>query len=378
MIPVLFLIINSLLAVLLCIALVNSIWGPRLSRNYPLQKQVAVSLLVPARNEARNIKKCLRSLQRQYYSNLEILVLDDQSNDATATIVRQLLQDDPCIRLIEGKPLPEGWTGKNWACHQLSQTAKGDIFIFTDADNFYHPEAVSHTVGWMQHFRLALLSAFPQQITGTIWERLVIPIIDIVLFGGLPLWLTYYFRSPELSAANGQWIAFQKSAYSLCGGHSAVRNEIVEDVSLARLAKKEGLPVLTLSGTGMVFGRMYRSAREVWEGFSKNLFGLTGYRDSLLFFITAVSLLIFVLPYVLIPFAAFRSAALTAVLLNMALRGILIPARGHPVLTSLFLHPFGILATLTIALNSYIRVKKGAVTWKMRSIPVAKSKISVH
>ncbi|NIS38778.1 glycosyltransferase, partial [Candidatus Saccharibacteria bacterium] len=209
-----------------------------------------MSLLIPARDEAHNIDRCLTDLIGQDYPDYEIIVLDDHSKDNTADIVRGYANQYHHVKLLAGKSLPSGWTGKNWACQQLSEAAGGGFFIFTDADNRYATNAIKNTMGWMQKLNLGFLSAFPQQFTGTLMEKLVIPVIDIFVYGTLPLWMTYYLRSPLFAAANGQWLAFTREAYHRIGGHQGVRNQVVEDVEISRLVKRSGIKMLTTAGTG--------------------------------------------------------------------------------------------------------------------------------
>ena len=229
-------VIIGIIAGILFIAIFNAFTAPMLKKRLPLLDHPSVSVLVPARNEERNIADCLEGLIAQNYRDFEIIVLNDHSVDRTAELVNKYGTLDARIKLIEGKPLPEGWTGKNWACHQLSQEARGEILLFTDADNRHATDAIANTVGWMQKLNLGLFSAFPQQITVTLPEKLVIPVVDMFVYAALPLWLTYYAHSPSLSAANGQWIAFTQEAYQQIGGHQEVRNKVVEDVELSRLA----------------------------------------------------------------------------------------------------------------------------------------------
>lgn len=356
---------SGVLGVLLVIVSLNALVGPFLRRGPLKNDGPLVSVLIPARNEAHNIGKCLEGLQKQSYTNLEILVLDDESEDATAAIVQQ---QQHRIHLITGKPLPVGWTGKNWACHQLAQQARGKYLIFTDADNRHHPEAVARTVGWMQRFQLDGFSAFPQQYTGTLSEKLIIPIVDLMVYGMLPLWLTYYLRFSSLSAANGQWIAFTWQAYQSIGGHAADPMEIVEDVTLARLLKSRRLKMLTVAGTGMVWARMYRSAQEIWGGLSKNLFGLVGYSIPLFVFFAIVLLAVMVAPYGLLIVPSLRVQAGILVLANTLLRAILSSRYRHPFLVSVLLHPVSIVAILAISINSVRLTKSGELTWKGRII----------
>ncbi|MBM3240861.1 glycosyltransferase [Candidatus Poribacteria bacterium] len=339
-----------------------------LKKRVPPQDNLIVSVLVPARNEEENISACLKGLSAQNYSAFEIIVLNDHSADRTAELVKTYCHVDSRIRLIEGQELPAGWTGKNWACYQLSRKANGEILIFTDADNRHAPYAIANTVGWMQKLRLGLFSAFPQQITVTLAEKLVIPVIDMFVYAALPLWLTYYARSPSLAAANGQWIAFTREAYNRIGGHQEVRHKIVEDVELSRLAKRKGIKILTSPGTGAVFGHMYHSWKETWEGFSKNLFGLMGYKTIPFFTVLLVLLVICVLPYFLIWLSPFSTLAAIALALNLLLRLIMVCKYRHPIFTSVVLHPLAIVFTTIIGLNSFLCFKRGRVQWKGREI----------
>ncbi|MEJ2636897.1 MAG: glycosyltransferase family 2 protein [Calditrichia bacterium] len=356
------------LAVLLVVSHLNIFAGPELKKSFPLRRYPLVSILIPARNEARNIADCLEGLLQQSYQNMEILLLDDESSDNTADIARSYCRKDRRIRLIEGRPLPSGWTGKNWACHQLSQHAGGEILIFTDADNRYHPRAVHNTLGWMQHYRLGMLSAFPQQITKTFAEKLVIPVIDILLYTLLPLWKTYRSARSSLAAANGQWIAFTRDAYQHIGGHRAVKNWMVEDIELSRRAKSYRLNILTLAGTGIVFGRMYRSIGEIWNGLSRSLFGLVSYRSYLFFAILTSFFLISVLPYLLLIIPGWLPLTAAAIALNLYLRLILAIKYRHHLLESVIFHPLAVSFVIAIGINSFLQIKQNRVFWKNRQI----------
>ncbi len=366
--PLLFIIIYVSLGIVLLISLINIMTGPFLRKKHEIIEQVLVSVLVPARNEENNIGHCLISLLEQDYKTFEIIVLDDESTDNTSRIVEKYMKKHKQIQLCHGKRLPPGWTGKNWACHQLSLQARGEILIFTDADNRFGERAISNTVGWIQKYHTGMLSAFPQQITGSFIEKLVIPVIDLLLYASLILWLTYYSRFPSLAAANGQWIAFTLDGYKKTGGHQAVREKIVEDVELCRLAKKKEVLLLTLAGTDIIFGRMYQSAGELWNGFSKNLFGLVSNRTLPLFLILGGLSFNYILPYILIFRKMEIILPLTAILLNMILRLLLAIRYRHPVLLSVLLHPLSILAMIMIGLNSFFKTMFGIITWKEREI----------
>jgi chlorobactene glucosyltransferase len=359
-----------MLALLLFTTLLNALAGPRLKNGPKEHSNPKVSVLIPARNEERNIRNCLDSLQKQDYENFEIIVLDDESTDDTFSIAQSIAQTNRRITICPGKPLPDGWTGKNWACHQLSEFATGEIIIYTDADNRHEGNAVSKTVAWIEHYKLDLISAFPQQITNTFFEKLTVPTVDLFLYSFLPLWFTYYLPEPSLAAANGQWIVFRKESYKKMGGHAKVRAEIVEDVELSRLAKRQGHRILTCSGTGIIYGHMYQSYKEVWHGFTKNLFGLVSHNIFIFFAIQITMLTIFILPYALLLSQSMFWYSFFAMIIGLLIRLILVISFKHPPITSIILHPLSIFLILVIGFNSFIKIKFGKIIWKSREIRI--------
>jgi len=370
MLPAILISAVFILIIVLTVTLVNFFTAPMLRRSFKRKTFPRVSVLVPARNEEQNIGSCLQGLSKQDYPNYEIIVLDDFSEDRTAAIVREAALKDGRIKYHHGLPLPPDWTGKNWACFQLSQLASGEVYIFTDADNHHAPFAITHTIGYMLTYQLGLLSAFPQQETISPSEKLVVPMMDMFVYGTLPLWLTYRAPFPSLAAANGQWLAVTKQAYQKVGGHEAVRNQLVEDTELARRAKQQHIKILTTAGTDTVFCRMYHSTKEVWQGFSKNFYGLTGY-NAIVFSVVILALfLACVIPYFLIFIPGVFNLALAAIILNMLIRAILSIKYKHPFWYSVIFHPFAIIFTILIGLNSIISFKRGIVYWKGRQIKI--------
>lgn len=363
-----------LLATVLAVTLFNAATAPMLKKSLNLQDRPRVSVLIPARNEAANIGTCIEGFLSQDYDNFEIHVLDDQSTDHTRMIIEKFDEQHPKVQAIHGKPLPTGWMGKNWACHQLSQHANGEILIFTDADNRPAPNAITNTVAYMQKLELGLLSAFPEKVTVTLTEKLVVPVVDMFVYAGLPLWLTYFSRFPSLAAASGLWIAFTRKAYQRVGGHQAVSNQIVEDVELSRLAKKKRIRILTAAGTRVVSCRMYDSFSEVWNGFSKNLFGLVRHKTIPFFILTLSLWAMCILPYIAVWLAPLRALASVAIVMNIAIRIALALKYRHPFWISVILHPFGVLLTLMIGINSFFQVKRGRLQWKGRQIDMQVNK----
>lgn len=364
----------AILFLILSTTLFNFFTAPRIARAPKLQSTPKVSILIPARNEAQNIGTCLAGLLKQDYPNFEIIVLNDHSEDSTLQIIQEYQKKDNQIQFINGQDLPAGWLGKNWACHQLSQAATGDLFIFTDADNRHASFAVKNTVAHIQNLKLGLISAFPQQWTVTLAEKMIVPIMDIFVYGTLPLWATYYLPFPSMAAANGQWIAFTRDAYQQLGGHETVKNELVEDTFLARLAKKKKIKTLTTAGTDAVFSRMYQNANEVWHGFSKNFYGLAGYKNIVFFGIIFSMLIAFVSPYVLWIISSVRTLAIVAIGMNLSVRILISIKYKHPFWVSILLHPISMLYAVFIGLNSFWSINRGTIRWKGRVIRVGGEK----
>lgn len=279
------------------ITIVNAFTFPRLGRAPQSRTQPSLSLLIPARNEAEVIGRTVRSLLAQTYPNFEIIVLDDNSTDETAAIVGQLAGSTPRLRLISGAPLPAGWSGKNWACHQLAQAAAGEWLIFTDADVRWEPSALAALVAEIDSTGADLQTVWPTQRSQTWVERLTVSLVALVVQAYLPLPLVHYTPWPMFAAANGQCLAFRRRAYEAVGGHEPVRNEVLEDVILARIVKARGLRLRMADGAGLISCRMYRDWPSVRDGFAKNILAGYGGRVIFLLLATVFHWLVFLLPW---------------------------------------------------------------------------------
>ncbi len=365
-----------LLLVFLCIVLLNL----RDFRELPSRRQPTgapkVSVLVPARNEERNIVACITSLLHQDYGDYEIIVLDDGSTDATGELLRDLCRTIPGNRLkvVGGKPLPAGWHGKAWACQQLGEEAGGRYLLFTDADTLHSPSSIASAVAALEESGADMLSLTPYQELGSFWEKAVVPLVYVILLNYLPLRLVPAHPSPALCFANGQFIMFRRESYLGINGHAAVRSQIVEDVGLCRSVKRRGGKVVAYNGCSTVQCRMYRTGWEVWEGFSKNLFPGLGYSTPLLVFLLGLTVVLNIIPYAfLIVSAASQSFTpvgfwLPLLQVIMALAGRqLIAIRFRQPVATVALHLLSQVALLCIATNSWLQVKYGGGSnWKGR------------
>jgi cellulose synthase/poly-beta-1,6-N-acetylglucosamine synthase-like glycosyltransferase len=232
-----------------------------------------VSLLIPMRDEGRRLPATLPSLLSQ--DSYELLILDDESSDGSAALAGELMKGHPHARVIGGRPAPAGWVGKNWACHQLAGHASGSILVFCDADILLAPGAVTAVIAEMAVQRADVFSVFPRQITKSTGEHLLVPLIDDVLLCFLPFFLLSR-DVPAAATANGSLIAFTQSAYRHVGGFAAVRSELVEDVAIARHARRAGLVLGLALGGDLVQTRMYQGYHQVVAGLSRGLVSVTG------------------------------------------------------------------------------------------------------
>lgn len=339
-----------------------------------------VSVLIPARNEEDNIAACICSLLAQDYPSFEVIVLDDNSVDRTAEILDSF--QDAKLQWIKGMPLPNGWAGKPWACHQLSEVAKGDYLLFTDADTTHKREALSCTIAAAQHSGAGFASLMPLQVVITFMEKLIVPVINWAIFFFLPLFLAYRPLFPYLSAAVGQYILFSRAAYEKSGGHAAVKDSIDDDLALARQVKRAGIKWLLLNGKDLVSCRMYSSSKQVWDGFGKNLFSITGYRILPHLFIWLWTTQIFILPVLLLVAhlfptvvisTEFATRAAAAHILASILWLIMLCKFGFP-LYLVFLYPFAAFLTALAALRSMFLHIFGRTTWKGRAMGKVKAR----
>ena len=254
----------------LLVVLANLFFRPKLR---PVQSfsNSLVSVLIPARNEDKNIGNLLRSLQRQNYSALEIIVFNDQSSDNTSEIVDEFSKKDQRISLINSTHLPPGWMGKNYACHKLAQKASGEYFLFLDADVIISHNIIAETISYAEKHQLGLLTIFPKQILKSWGEYLTVPSMNFILLSLLPLVLVQKSKFPSLAAANGQFMFFEAKTYTEILPHKTLKNEKVEDIKTARLFKKQQKKVACLTGNNSITCRMYHSFKEAVNGFSKNV-----------------------------------------------------------------------------------------------------------
>jgi len=251
-------------------------------RAEPPDEPPLVSIVIPARNEARNIAPCVESALASTYPRLEVIVVDDHSTDETGAIAASIAARDPRLRVIVPPPLPDDWFGKQWACANGAATARGAILGFLDADTRQAPDLVTRVVNAMTTRGADLLSVAGTQEMGSFWERLVQPqVFGILLqrYGSTEHVNRSRFASAKI--ANGQCLWVRREAYDAAGGHGAVRHKVAEDLAMAQHWFRAGRSVALVLGTQQLSTRMYTSLRELIEGWGKNVFA--GGRDAMPF-----------------------------------------------------------------------------------------------
>lgn len=368
---VLALFVSAALITISAIAILNAFTFPRL-KSSALTEAISVSVLIPARNEAAVIAETVRSLLVQDTAQMEVILLDDGSMDGTGDLARQAAAGDGRIRVIGGQPLPDGWLGKNWACHQLSEQATGEFLIFTDADVRWSKGAISALVALAAEKRADLLTAWSTQETVTWGERLIVPLMALVILGYLPGPLVHHTPLSAFAAANGQCLAFRRAAYQRIGGHAAVRSSIIEDISMARLIKRAGLRLWMADGNGLIRCRMYRNWREVRDGYGKNILAGYGGRVSLLLLATVFHWLIFLAPLLWAIFGGIdRGWALALLGIGIGLRALTAAVTRQRVLDALLMPVSCLLMTVIAARAIEWQWRYGGPRWKDRTIQTA-------
>ena len=232
-----------------------------------------VSVIVPARNEARNIERCVSSILSTTYPSVEVLVIDDSSTDGTADVARRAIGGDQRARVVQSEPLPEDWFGKQWACATGAGLSRGTVLQFTDADTVHAPDLITRSVNAIVRTDADLFSVAGRQQLGGFWEKIIQPQIFTVLsmrYGGTESVNESTRVSDKI--ANGQCIFVKRGSYEAIGGHASVRSTVAEDLMLAQRFFAARKRVVLMLGVDQLSTRMYASLREIIRGWRKNVF----------------------------------------------------------------------------------------------------------
>ncbi len=347
----------------------HTAWNLRLLRVPPAAPRPvteAVSVLLPVRDEAHRVGPCLRSLLASTgLTELEILVLDDGSSDATAEVVRRTAGPDPRLQLIQGTPLPTGWLGKPHACAQLAAAAGGEVLVFVDADVIVEPDAIARTVGLLRAADLQLVAPYPRQVAASVAERLIQPLLQWSWLSFLPLALAERSARPSLAVANGQLLAVDGAAYRRIGGHAAVRADVLEDIALGRAFKRAGYRGTVADGTALACCRMYAGWPQLHAGYTKSLWAAFGSPGGAAAVLAGLGLL-----YVVPPAAALTGSRTGLAGYAAGVLGRALTARrtGGRVFPDALAHPasIGLLGWLTA--TSWRGRRVGTLAWKGRRV----------
>lgn len=342
-----------------------------------MNPQATVSAIVPARNEEATLADAVASLAAQPEIK-EIIVINDQSTDGTATLLQQLSSGIARLRVLETKELPAGWVGKNYAVSLGAAQATGDWLLFTDADGVHLSGSTARALADAEAAGAGLVSYSPEQETRTWWEKSLIPFVYTRLARRFSYAEVSDPNSPA-AAATGQYLLIRREDYARIGCHAAVAGEVLEDVALARLAKQAGVRIHFASGYGIMRVRMYRTFSAMWQGWTKNLYPLMGGPTGGIAGGTSRAVgreLFRVVPW--IPLLVLPLALLHLI---WGVLGVALLAGRHaayvadlrrnrfPARLALYYLP-GVALYATVLLNSEWRHARGSVAWKGREYPV--------
>lgn len=363
----------------LCVFLINLILNlrslkvPRLDSRIP-EPAPLVSILIPARDEEANIATCLESLQKQEYPSFEVLVLNDESSDNTATIVSQIAARDNRIQLLHGKPLPEGWAGKPFACYQLAEKARGSWLLFVDADTIHAPHMLRSVIDQALELKPSLLSGFPHHLTTSVPQKIAVPVIYFIILSLFPLWWFQRSKEPKPSLAIGQFLLFPRGEYWRIGGHEAVKSRILEDIWLGIEVIRHGGRHLAIDLSSVVSCNMYRTPGLMWQGLTRCIYSVASISTIALVGLVIVGYFFFLAPFywlwneffIMDASLALRAIVMSQVAVLLVMRW-LVDNRFKASVISTLTHPVGFLFIIFTCLYAIAQQAVGAgIHWKKR------------
>ena len=359
----------SLATAILNLALVPRLSVRRTFLSAPREGQTGmsgphVSVVIPARNEERRIEQTVRAMLAQTYADLEVIVVNDRSADRTAEILASI--GDARLIVIHGEEPPSDWLGKPWACHQGCRAARGDLLLIVDADVHYSPAAITSMVDYIDaHSDLAMIAVLPRFELVGFWEHIAMPMLAVTAMMFFPLWLSNATTFSSLGIGGGTGNMIRRRDFDDIGGYAALHNAVVDDVGMARQLRAHGKRTHAARADDLISLRMYHGAREIVDGFTKNVFAVfSGFTGLLL--MVPLALLFHVVPY----FLALRGDVLAIAVVTMITLCrlvVFIPLRLR-VDNALFGHPLMVVFWSWIFIRSmwFIGVRK-ELQWRGRN-----------
>ena len=330
----------------------------------PADGDATVSVIVPARNEAGRLTPALASLEAQTHTRLEVIVVDDESEDDTHA--EACRSSSARVGVLRGTPLPAGWVGKSWANHQGARLATGEWLLFTDADVIHAPDTIARAVALTEQLGAPGLTLLPLLESGSPAERIVQPAAAVLIRSFVAPGLLVRLRVAPTAIAAGGFILLRRSMYDAVGGHAAIRNRLVDDKALAERVKRHAGPLAIASSGGRVRVRMYRGAREVWRGWRKNTSVGLAEGSPLLAGATALGgIVVSLWPYLAVVRGP-RLLGAGAIALQLAARWDVEPVAPTPRFYRLTL-PLGCCFLSATSLVSTVDRVRGRVNWRGRS-----------
>ena len=341
-----------------------------IAQNPPL-----VSILIPARNEEDKITQCLETLLKQDYPAYEILVLDDDSTDSTAGIVKQFAAKDNRLRLISGLPLPAGWSGKNYACHQLAKEAKGDWLLFVDADTTHVRHMLRSVMSLALEMNTSLLSGFPRQIAKSMLMKIFTPTWYFIIMTWCPLWWMQSSKKNMPSIAIGQFMLFSKKEYWRIGGHESVKSKVLEDIWLGIQVNKNCGKHVAVDLSDVVFCEMYDDFRGIWNGLTRSVYAVAEISVIALALLIVFAFICYLIPFYSLWHEHFfingNNPVVAIVIIQIAsiylMRWMADRRFNNNSVSSVLLHPIGIIFLIFVVANAVIQKLAGTgINWKER------------
>jgi glycosyltransferase involved in cell wall biosynthesis len=347
----------------------------RISADARPSRPPLVSVVIPARNEARVIERTVRAFLAQDYSSLEVIVVNDRSTDDTAAIVRSIA--DPRLIVIDGEEPPSGWIGKPWALHQGSALAQGELLLFVDADLIYAPAALRAAVAELEKSGVAMIALLPRFEMHGFGENVLMPMLAFTCFSVLPLWLSNSSNIVSLALGSGSGNLIRRAAFDMTQRFEPLKGAVVDDIALGRLVRRNGSPTRVVRADDLISVRMYHGAREIIDGFSKNIFFAVGGSLTLGALFLVLMFLCHLFPYAL-ALSGSRIGIATVVLISVT-RLVLFRSLRYRLDNALFLHPVMLLGWAYIFLRSmWITGVRKEVRWRGRVYDAARTRFGAE